>query len=156
MGRFSGSFSFAVPAAGPGAAAEAPAAANVTAALRSAEAGLVGEVVGPLAAQPQAIAFGVVTQGEKASRPVTLVAKQPAVLEGLKVTSGSPWLSCPLQPATGAAPASLTLEAVLNPGAPAGVLQTELTFTLANGRRLVLPVNAYVQPPPAPRSGNHR
>ncbi len=156
LGALSGILSFA-PQDSTGTAAPASSAAsrNISAALRSARVALVGQVNGDISAQPQALALGMVPKGQDATQQIVLTGANAAALENLKIICGSSWLSArldasPAAPAPGeAGPAQKpvkTLAVTLGSGAPAGILQTELNITLANGQRLLIPVNAYVQP----------
>jgi hypothetical protein len=96
--------------------------------------------------------MGTVTKGAGAARQIVLTGKTAAALEGLKIANDSRWLS--VRPAStinaiSTATASMptrTLDIMLASDAPAGVFQDSVTVTLANGQRLMIPVNAYVRP----------
>lgn len=125
----------------------APAAATA-AILSRAAALLVGQVTGDVMAEPQTLALGLVSAGRGATGSIALKAKSQAALRDIVVTSASPWLTTRRGIGRADQSSPETLEVVLSPRAPSGVLQTRLTVTLANGQRVIIPVNGYVQPPP--------
>lgn len=114
---------------------------------------IVGQVLGEVSAQPQAVALGLTTPGKATTREVVLVAKNAALLENLRAEAASALIDVhqKTDDTSGDGEArskerlTRTLEVTLKPGAPAGVLQSNLIVTLASGRRLVIPVNGYVQ-----------
>lgn len=141
---------------------------TASAALATATVLLVGQVVGDVAAQPQALSFGTVRLGQGTTRQIVLVGKTGEALKSLKVASASAWLSAKLvgnDPRTlftsaassSSDPAVQTnqqtnqvLEVTLGPDAPAGTLQSRIKVSLANGQRLLIPVTAYVSAAPMP------
>jgi hypothetical protein len=140
IGPLTGALSFGAPNSAP------------PDALKSARVALVGQVVGDVAAQPQALAMGMVPRDRETTQELVLTGVNAAALENLKINSDSTYLSARLDTAaasaatTSAPGAARTLVVTLTPGMPAGALQTQLNVTLANGRRLIIPVNAYVRP----------
>lgn len=142
LGPLTGSITFApaVPAAGS---------PNVSKALSATSVFVVGQVGGAVSAQPQAVAFGAIMSGQKATRQIVLTGTNAAVLKNRRITSNSPWLTIAAAhpDKEQAQPISETIEIALRPDAPAGVLQTQLTVTLENGQRLLLPVSAYITTP---------
>jgi Protein of unknown function (DUF1573) len=128
---------------------------GVAAALRRAQLVVVGQVVGDLSAEPSLAFMGVVEKGHESACQIVLTGTNTAVLENLKITSDSAWLSARLGAAPAASiPGSIgdakertkTLEVRLAAGAPPGVFQSRLSLFLTNGQRLVVPVAAYVKP----------
>jgi len=147
LGAFTGSLAFAPASAGAKASgAPAPAPFPSASALAQSSVLVVGQVVGAVSAQPQALAFGVVPAGQGSTRQVVLTGASQGALKNRNLRSDSPWLT--LAPAgretETAPPGSETIVVTLRPDAPAGVLQAQLTVTLENGQRLLLPVSAYV------------
>jgi len=127
----------------------------VTEALHSAILSLTGRIEGDLTVAPDTISFGSVVQGKQEIQQVTLRPKDVTILKNIKINSPCAWLSARLTLPTGVPPAGIQvggsgieqnpiLEVLLRPEAPAGRLQSQLTLTLSNGQRLVLPVSALV------------
>jgi hypothetical protein len=124
--------------------------------LNALTANVTGEVFGSVSARPGTIVFGAVTQGETTTRRITLVGKTAETFKNLKVTSASTWVTAKLSvperskpdPNTPLLklPPMLLLEVTLNPKAPPGALQTQLTVTTQEGERLLLPAFGYVTP----------
>ena len=106
---------------------------------------VVGEVAGAATAEPASLAFGVVRRGRPAVRPVQLAARAPGLWPSAKIAADSPWVTARLSPSPAA---RRTLDVTLDPAAPAGSLQAQITVTLANGQRLRIPVTAYVSTSP--------
>ena len=98
---------------------------------------LVGTISGTMTAQPKSVFFGSIPSGQGVTREVLL--SEPAVQrgKGLSVSSGSPWLTARVQEAAGTKP---LLVITLKPGAPVGVVQTQVVITAASGERLSIPV----------------
>lgn len=122
--------------------------------LRTASVQISGRVVGDVDAMPDSITFGLIAQGKEAVQRVQLSAMDTKTLQGVQINSTVPWLSAHLialaDPSVHAllpsAKARCALDVILSPDTPAGRLQTQMTLTLQNGQRLVLPVSALVQP----------
>lgn len=136
-----------------------PGGAAAASAFASASVLLMGQVTGPVAAQPQALAFGTVVLGQPSTRQVMLTGMSDAVLRQLKVETASPWFTADLAAtplptvpslASEKASSSRVLVVALSPDAPAGTLQSELKVKLSSGQRLVIPVSAYVTATPMP------
>lgn len=122
----------------------------VVAALRTASAIVVGQVVGDVSAEPAMLALGVASAGQTTTRQVVLKATRAAALQSMNVWSDDPWLTARLgAPGAGPAASTRTLEVTLGQEAPAGAVQFRLHVTLGNGQRLSIPVSGYVQPPEA-------
>ena len=106
---------------------------------------LTGEVAGAATAQPSLLAFGVVRRGRPGIGHITLSAQNATVWESVKIASDGPWVTARLAPSSAA---RRTLNVTLNPDAPAGSVQSQITVLLANGQRLRVPVSAYVSTGP--------
>lgn len=125
-----------------------------SAALATATVLLVGQAVGDIAAQPQALSFGTVRLGQGTIRQVILVGKTAQAMKSLKFASPIPWLSARLvgtdpaalfaAPTPVAAQTNQVLEVTLGPDAPPGALQSRIRVSLADGQCLLIPVTAYV------------
>ena len=145
LGPISGTVSFA-PAGEPNSAvSQAFAAGSVL---------LLGQVQGEVGAVPQTLSFGTVRQGEGASRQISLLGNQAGDVKTLSTASPSPYITARLLPpatsfGTGSqlVTSARSLRVTLSPQAPAGTMQTQLRVTLASGRRLVIPITAYVSAP---------
>lgn len=111
---------------------------------------LLGQVQGDLAAQPQALTFNRVRQGQPASREIVLTGIRLETLKSLSVATASPWLTARLSPATpvfsgGQLQAtSQVLDVSLSPNTPPGLFASTLKITLTNGQHLRVPVTADV------------
>lgn len=111
---------------------------------------LLGQVQGDLTAQPQALTFSRVRQGQPASREIVLTGVRLETLKSLSVATASPWLTAHFSPATpvfsgGQLQAtSQVLDVSLSPNTPPGLLASTLKITLANGQHLRIPVIADV------------
>ena len=106
---------------------------------------VTGQVVGAASAEPTALAFGVVTRGRAAARPLHLEARDASLWDTARIAADSPWLTARLVPSRSA---GRTLEVTLSPAAPAGSVQSQIIVALANGQRLRVPVTAYVSTAP--------
>lgn len=137
-------------------ASDAPARANgpaLPAAFTQVSAQLLGQVTGDVSAEPQAVAFGTAPLGRATSRQIVLTGVKPEALARVKVASASLWISARLlgnEPALGASsgkPAAVArvLEVTVGADAPAGVLQSEIKISLANGQYMLIPITAYVK-----------
>ncbi len=155
LGFISGSIAFqpglaVVPAVG----ALQPSALRLHPAFLQATALLTGQVTGDVVAEPPVAAFGNAPLGRASMRQIVLTGLRPEALANFKIASASLWVTARLLdaslPAPGAnRPTALALELILSPEAPAGVLQTQVKITLANGQRLLIPITAYVTASPA-------
>ena len=121
-------------------------------ALSRVSAPVIGLVQGDLTAQPQAIAFGSVMQGQEITRQVLLTGTKSA-LQNLSLASANRWVSARLKPQEGASGAQM-LDVTISPNAPVGLLQTQLKISLMNGQRLLLPISVVVQPTPTASKAN--
>ena len=147
LGPVNGTLSFAPPAAADPVAAKAFTGGSVL---------LLGQVQGEVSALPQSLAFGMVKQGEEATRQVALMGNNADAVRSVSISSPSVYISTRLQPS---APTfgvggqivtnSRTVMVTLRRDAPVGTLQTQLKVLLASGRRLVIPLSAYVSAPGA-------
>ena len=145
LGPVNGSLSFApLPQASP-VAAEAFTGGSVL---------LLGQVQGEVSALPQSLAFGTVKQGEEATRQVALMGNSADAVKAVLVSSPSAFISArlqPLSPTFGAGGQIVTnartVLVTLSRNAPPGTMQTQLKVSLASGRRLLIPLSAYVSAP---------
>ncbi|MGI4790083.1 MAG: DUF1573 domain-containing protein [Janthinobacterium lividum] len=117
---------------------------------------LLGQVQGEVNALPQSLAFGTVKQGEEATRQVALMGDDADDVKSVSVTSPSSAVSArlqPLSPSFGAGGQLMTstrsILVTLSRDTPPGTVQTQLKVSLASGRRLIIPVSAYVSAPVA-------
>ena len=115
---------------------------------------LHGEVEGGITADPQVIAFGMVTAGQAAVQRVTVTAKSANGLKGMKASSISPFIFAKFVSMVGTrmkhpAANSLTLQISLSPRIPAGTLESQIMVTSADGQQMVLPVSVYTVRPQA-------
>jgi len=125
------------------------------AALLSVRVPLTGRVVGAVSASPQTLALGVVARGQEATRAVTLTGKTTEDLTGLRVESESRWISGELldeiapreaDSATGGESGmTRTLRVKLAADTPPGGVTANLIVILQSGRRLLLPMSAFVR-----------
>ena len=145
IGPINGVLSFAPPAGGSADAAQTFAGSSVL---------FMGQVKGEVGALPQSLAFGPVKQGEEAIRQIALTGNTAGDVKELRVASPSLYISAhllPLSPSFGVGNQLVTnvrtLVVTLSPQAPAGTMQTQLRVSLASGRRLVIPITAYVSAP---------
>lgn len=106
-------------------------------ALKGASVTLVGTISGTLTAQPKSVFFGSIPTGQGVSREVRL--SEPAAERGrkLSLSSDSRWLTARLGEAAG--PGRL-LVITLMPGAPSGLVQTQIIVSTASGEHLSIPV----------------
>ncbi len=145
LGPITGTLSFAPTGEPNSVAAQAFAGGSVL---------LLGQVQGEVGAVPQTLSFGTVKQGEEASRQISLLGNQASDVRTLSTASPSPYITAHLMPLAtsfGAGSQLVTsarsLTVTLSPQAPAGTMQTQLRVTLASGRRLIIPITAYVSAP---------
>lgn len=145
LGPVNGSLSFVPSTQTNPAAAEAFAAGSVL---------LLGQVQGEVSALPQSLAFGTVKQGEEATRQVALMGDSADAVKAISVSSPSAFISArlqPLSPTFGAGGQIITnartVMVTLSRNAPSGTMRTQLKVSLASGRRLLIPLSAYVSAP---------
>jgi hypothetical protein len=130
----------------------------------SAASRVVGTLTGEITAFPQIVTFAPqpAERSQGVTTTVTLVGQSARTLGAVKVTSSSPQVEAILGAMPAVAPAAAgtvqtlqrPLEIRLAKGMQPGLLETLVTVTLASGKRLVIPVNAYIAPPAA--SGGSR
>lgn len=145
LGPVNGTLSFAPPASADPASAQAFAAGTVL---------LLGQVQGEVSAQPQSLSFGTVKQGQEATRQVSLMGETAEAVRSVSVSSPSIFISARLQPIAASFGAdghvvtnARSVLVTLSRDAPAGTMQTQLKVSLASGRRLLIPLSAYVSGP---------
>jgi len=153
LGLIDGMLTFAVP----GKATDP----TRSAVLRSVSVLVTGRIVGDLSAQPPLLALGTVpasvagASAPAAVRQISLRATNSAALSGLAATTPSRWLRVVVLPTSASSLSSplATLAVSLLPGAPPGLLQTNIEVIFGpNRRRLLIPVTAYVSAGGAPSS----
>lgn len=115
---------------------------------------LLGQVQGEVSALPQSLAFGTIKQGEEATRQVALMGSTADAVRSVSVSSPSAFITAhlqPLSPTFGAGgqivTSARTVLVTLSRNAPTGTMQTQLKVSLASGRRLLIPLSAYVSAP---------
>lgn len=145
LGPVNGTLSFAPPASADPASAQAFAGGTIL---------LLGQVQGEVSAQPQSLSFGTVKQGQEATRQVSLMGETADAIRSVSVSSPSAFITARLQPLAvsfGASGQMITnarsVLVTLSRDAPAGTVQTQLKVSLASGRRLLIPLSAYVSGP---------
>jgi hypothetical protein len=147
LGPLSGRLSFA-PTASDSAPHPVPG-VDLQAPLTEPSALLLGEVTGDVSASPSSLAFGNTQPGAAVTRSVLLTGS-PVELSALKVASDSPWLMPRLKvdthvfPGGARASAVRELDITLSPDVPVGTLRSNVTVTLSNGQRLLIPASAYI------------
>ncbi len=107
--------------------------------LQTATIAVMGEVVGKLSIAPRMVVFGK----EQTTQQVTISGVAAKEFKKLKVVSSSPFLKTRWITAKNAAPGATTapvLELIVDPKAPVGALEANITITAPGGERLVLPV----------------
>ena len=98
---------------------------------------LAGTISGTLTAQPRSVFFGSVPAGQGVTREVMLSEAAAQRGKALSAKSGSVWLTAQVREVAGTNP---VLELSLKPGAPVGVIQTQVVVESASGERLNVPV----------------
>jgi hypothetical protein len=154
MGSIHGVIAFLPPFAGSPLSREYQASVQtVPPALRNVLVNVNGQIVGDLSATPAALMISVPNPEQGQRLLFTLRGKSAAVFRNLKATCGSPWLSVRPSPSKanpspggGALPGMVTQiwEVSVSADAPSGGQRSQITFTLANGQRLSVPVTAYI------------
>lgn len=144
LGTINGDLSFVPePGAPPIAAQE----------FQATDAVVTGQVIGNVTANPPALGFGTLSTKTASTAVVTLIGKSANDVHGMRATTDSPTLTAtislppdaPVGPLIdGPAPMVYDLIVTKRKNSPTGIFNDLVTVTLANGQRLVIPVNGYV------------
>lgn len=102
---------------------------------------IVGEIIGPLSASPEALILSGPTTSQETKRLIRVTCTAPALLKGLAVTCSSSFITAHVMAKTADALANTgsegrTIEVVISPRTPVGTLKAKLRME-ARGRVLL-------------------